>query len=102
MTKCYLIILSILCFSITQSDAQIYRWVDKDGGVHYTDNQSLIPADRLEQSYKLSPDTMPDNFSQGGTPTPSASTTTAAPSPIASAERLQLQQSLLGIEFENL
>jgi seryl-tRNA synthetase len=92
MTKCYLIILSILCFSITQSDAQIYRWVDKDGGVHYTDNQSLIPADRLEQSYKLSPDAMPDNFSQSETPTPSTSTTTAAPSPTASAKRLQLQQ----------
>lgn len=92
MKKCCIFILSVLWLSTTLGHAQVYRWVDKDGRVHFTDNQSSIPADRLDRSYELSPDTAQGKFSQGETATPATSAATEAPSPITSSEHLQWQQ----------
>jgi len=77
---------------MTQSYAQIYRWVDKEGRVHFTDNPGLIPADRRSQSQELSPDALQGQFSQSGTSTSPAAVTTEAPPARPSDEHLALQQ----------
>lgn len=92
MIKRCLVILSVIGFSMTQSYAQIYRWVDKDGQVHFTDNPSLIPADRLDQSRELSPDASQGQFSRSGTSAPPAAVTTEAPQTGISDEHLALKR----------
>jgi hypothetical protein len=98
MIKRCLIILSVIGFSMTQSYAQMYRWVDKDGQVHFTDNPSLIPADRLDQSQELSPEASQGQFSHTGTSAAPAAVTTETPPAPTSDEHLALQQEETEIE----
>lgn len=44
----------LLVFSALAStaDAQVYRWVDEAGEVHYTDNQASIPAGKKKSAVK--------------------------------------------------
>ncbi|MCZ6872391.1 MAG: DUF4124 domain-containing protein [bacterium] len=72
MTKLGLFILFLAWLSATPSQAQIYRWVDKDGKVHFTDNQSRIPADRIDQSRKLLSDPVQEQPAESATPAPAA------------------------------
>ena len=92
------IILSVIGFSITQSHAQIYRWVDKNGQVHFTDNPSLIPADRLEQSQQLSPDASQEQITRPGPSAPPAAAPTETPPTGMSDEHLALQQEATEIK----
>lgn len=92
MTKRCLIILSIIGLSMTQSYAQVYRWVDKDGQVHFTDSPSRIPADRLDQSQELPSDASQGQFTHSETPAPPTSVTNEAPPPGTSAEQLTWRQ----------
>jgi glutaredoxin len=48
MTKIAILIAVLLCSMSTQ--AEVYRWVDKDGKVHYSDNP---PADANAEQRKL-------------------------------------------------
>ena len=92
MIKFCFIILSLIGFSIPQSYAQIYRWVDKDGQVHFTNNKSTIPADHLDQSQEVPPGALQEQVTHSGTSLPpSAATTEAAPTR-TSDEHLTLQQ----------
>jgi hypothetical protein len=41
----YIILLAGVMLMVTVAHGGIYRWTDRDGGVHFTDNQGKIPAD---------------------------------------------------------
>lgn len=83
---------------MTQSYAQVYRWVDKDGQVHFTDNPSQIPADRLNRSQEWPPAASQGKFSHSETTAPPASATSKASPTGASADRLALQQQETAIK----
>ena len=41
---------SLLPFTITSSAKDIYKWVDKNGNLHFTDNHTLIPKDKVGEA----------------------------------------------------
>jgi len=44
-----LLSLAVLLFAIPVASAQtVYRWVDDEGEIHYTDDKKSIPADKLK------------------------------------------------------
>ena len=90
MIKLWLLLLCLVWVSVTSSHAQVYRWVDKDGNVNFTDNPSRIPADRVDQSRELSPDDPRGHFTRSGSPASSPaipSSTTESP-PVTGSEAL--------------
>lgn len=74
-----LLILLLACFSLAAAAAEVYRWVDKDGVVHYSDKPLAAEAKPVPlpplQTYKAG--TSPPLF----TPAPAA----GAPAPAAAA-----------------
>jgi hypothetical protein len=57
MTKFWGLLLCTLCLSVTTSFAQIYRWTDDTGRVHFTNNPDTIPPHRRPYSQQVVPDT---------------------------------------------
>jgi hypothetical protein len=55
MKKFWCLLLGILFLLATESLAQIYRWTDDAGRVHFTNNPETIPADRLPYSRQITP-----------------------------------------------
>jgi hypothetical protein len=104
MTKLCLFILFLAWLSPTPSQAQIYRWVDKDGQVHFTDNQSRIPADRMNQSRELLSDPVQEQPTESGTPAAASSATTSTepptPGPSEALSRLRQQEQDLKTQIE--
>jgi len=45
----YAFLLLSFSFVIPALSKDIYKWVDQDGRVHFTDSPSLIPEDKLEK-----------------------------------------------------
>src|SRR5262245_467219 len=56
MRKCCFLLLCVISLSVTVSVAQIYRWTDKTGRIHFTNNPDTIPPDRRPDSRQLPPD----------------------------------------------
>ena len=52
---CFLL-LCVISLPVTVSVAQIYRWTDETGRVHFTNNPDTIPPDRRPDSRPLPPD----------------------------------------------
>ena len=50
MWKCFIIFIAIVCICPLPSRAQIYRWTDAAGKVHYTDNLGTVPPSRRQYS----------------------------------------------------
>jgi hypothetical protein len=69
MTKFWCLLLCILCLPVTASFAQIYRWTDDTGRVHFTNNPDTIPPHRRPSSREV----------VSGTSTTSPSPTNVAP-----------------------
>jgi hypothetical protein len=76
MRKVCLLLLCVISLPVTMSVAQIYRWTDETGRVHFTNSPDTIPSDRRPDSRQLPPD-MP------ATPPP-ASVAPPVPPPSAS------------------
>jgi Domain of unknown function (DUF4124) len=76
MRQLWCLLLWICWLSVMPGLAQVYRWTDKDGRLHYTDNPEAIPADRRPYSRPLSP---PDT----GDTSRSAPTSPSPPQPSA-------------------
>lgn len=102
MSKTWLFLLCLFVVSGTASLAQIYRWTDASGQLHFTNDPDTIPPDRLPYSRQLPP-----------SPTPTNPPTTAAPpgSPsfppppdisqsLGPEEALRLQQQALALEHD--
>ena len=56
MRKCCFLLLCVISLPVTVSVAQIYRWTDETGRVHFTNNPDTIPPDRRPDSRQLLPD----------------------------------------------
>src|SRR5215467_14412483 len=56
MRKCCFLLLCVISLPVTVSVAQIYRWTDETGRVHFTNNPDTIPPDRRPDSRQLPPD----------------------------------------------
>ena len=59
--------------------ADIYRWVDGEGGVHYTDDPSLIPAPYREKATRTLREAPPVSVIPGPAPGPAAPGVPAVP-----------------------
>jgi Domain of unknown function (DUF4124) len=55
MRKFCFLLLCVISLPVTVSVAQIYRWTDETGRVHFTNNPDTIPPDRRPDSRQLSP-----------------------------------------------
>ena len=95
LARASIMLLALLWGSVVPGLAQIYRWTDDTGRIHFTDNPSTIPPERREHSQPLSPAT---TGSEGATeaqtepPVPPASTTTTDSPPSAVPESASLLQ----------
>jgi hypothetical protein len=56
VSPCFCIIIIIILFFPLHSIGQIYKWVDEEGIVHFTDDPSKIPEKYLSKSEKLKQD----------------------------------------------
>src|SRR5262245_65737824 len=56
MRKFCLLLLCVISLPVMVSVAQIYRWTDETGRVHFTNNPDTIPPDRRPDSRQLPPD----------------------------------------------
>ena len=56
MRKFCFLLLCVISLPVTVSVAQIYRWTDETGRVHFTNNPDTIPPDRRPDSHQLPPD----------------------------------------------
>ena len=57
LARASIMLLALLWGSVVPGLAQIYRWTDDTGRIHFTDNPSTIPPERREHSQPLSPAT---------------------------------------------
>jgi hypothetical protein len=55
MMPLWVVLIWICWISVIPSLAQIYRWTDEKGGVHYTDNPGTIPPERRPHSMRSLP-----------------------------------------------
>jgi hypothetical protein len=55
MRKCCFLLLGIVALPVAVSVAQIYRWTDETGRIHFTNNPDTIPPDRRPDSRQLPP-----------------------------------------------
>ena len=55
MRKFCFLLLCVISLPVTVSVAQIYRWTDETGRVHFTNNPDTIPPDRRPDSRQLPP-----------------------------------------------
>ncbi|MBI2485458.1 MAG: DUF4124 domain-containing protein [Deltaproteobacteria bacterium] len=46
----FIIVILIFLFAISSYPKDIYKWVDKDGNLHFTDNHALIPKDKVGEA----------------------------------------------------
>jgi hypothetical protein len=92
MRQLWCLLLWICWLSVMPGLAQVYRWTDKDGRLHYTDNPETIPADRRPYSRPLSPTDAGDTFSRTPTPQPSPPPSAALPAPPAPSTEMSLLQ----------
>jgi hypothetical protein len=98
----WLLLLYLLWGSVTPGLAQIYRWTDNAGRVHFTDNPGTIPPERRAHSRQLAPDTtrsgdaadVPAQSLAPGVPP----ATTNSPQPAASERALLLQKQAQTLE----
>ncbi|MGQ4808662.1 hypothetical protein NKDENANG_02050 [Candidatus Entotheonellaceae bacterium PAL068K] len=73
MRQSLTILVCLVCLQALPSLAQIYRWTDEKGKVHFTDNLGTIPVNHLETSRELSSgSSRPPNFTSGARRPPSA------------------------------
>jgi hypothetical protein len=56
VSPCFCIIIIIILFFPLHSIGQIYKWVDEEGIVHFTDDSSKIPEKYLSKSEKSKQD----------------------------------------------
>ena len=55
MRKFCCLLLCVISLPVTVSVAQIYRWTDETGRIHFTNNPDTIPPDRRPDSRQLPP-----------------------------------------------
>jgi chromosome segregation ATPase len=100
MTKFWCLLLCILCLPVTTSFAQIYRWTDDTGRVHFTNNPDTIPSHRRSSSQEVvsgtSTTSPPTNVAPPASP-PSAPGAGASQSD-AEADLALLQQKAQALE----
>jgi hypothetical protein len=102
MVKAWLMLLCLVWGSVAPGLAQIYRWTDDAGRVHFTDNPGTIPPERRAHSRQLAPDTtrsgdaadVPAQSLAPGVPP----ATTNSPQPAASERALLLQKQAQTLE----
>jgi hypothetical protein len=96
MVKVWLMLLCLWWGSATPGLAQIYRWTDDAGRVHFTDNPGTIPPERRAHSRQLAPDTAGSENTidvPASTPAPTVPTaTTDSPQPAATENASLLQE----------
>ncbi len=63
----------LVCMPAREARAEIYTWVDRDGQVHFTDNNAVIPPE-----YREHVQTRPSSPPSAAPPRPSASATSKA------------------------
>ena len=103
MTKFWCLFLCILCLSVTASFAQMYRWTDDTGQVHFTNNPDTIPPQRRPYSQQVVPGTSttssPTNVAPPASPQSAASPSRAGASQSdADADTASLQQQAQALE----
>jgi Domain of unknown function (DUF4124) len=97
--------ITLLCLwwgGVAPGLAQIYRWTDDAGRVHFTDNPGTIPPERRKHSRQLPPDTT-GSGDAADVPSrslaPSVPTATAdSPQPAASESAAHLQEQARTLE----
>ncbi len=73
------LLVCLACLQALPSLAQIYRWTDENGQVHFTDNPSAIPANRLDTSRERSSRSSRPPGSTAGTTRPPAAAQSSTP-----------------------
>lgn len=108
----------ILCLAVvsysTAASAEFYRYVDKDGNVHFTDNLSLVPESQRKglnpyTEFEKKNEAKPDPSTKKDPSTLEPLNTADLPSDAASDEaldetkkRLDLTKQELDLEYRNL
>ena len=94
LTMIVVVLISVTCLHVTASLAQIYRWTDEAGRVHFTDNPGTIPPERRGETRVLTPDTSGSTAPAAETGTPPATAVSPAPPPRVSEQMQQLRQRI--------
>lgn len=95
---CVMVLTSALCLHVTASLAQIYRWTDEAGRVHFTDNPGSIPADRRDKTRLLAPDTSGSTAPSAGASPPPATAVSPSPATPASDQTPSLRQRVQALQ----
>jgi hypothetical protein len=99
MTKFWCLLLCILCLPVTASFAQIYRWTDDTGRVHFTNNPDTIPTHRRSYSQQVVPGTSttspPTNVAPPASPPSPPLAGTSQSDAVADSALLQQQAQAL-------
>lgn len=102
MAQVWLILLCLLWVSVIPGLAEVYRWTDEAGRVHFTDNPDTIPPERRGHSRQLSP---PTTTPEGTTDVPAGprvpttpTVTTGSPQPAAPEDVSLLQRQARALE----
>jgi hypothetical protein len=102
MTKYLTILVCIACIRIMPSLAQLYRWTDDAGRVHFTDNLSTIPPDRRKQIHDLSRQspgtTGPAAVAPGSAPVSAPSALPGSPQDTTAGKASRLRQQAQALE----